>query len=536
MRITVAIVTTLLGLLQLTISSEKSQVQIGLTNAPSVKLHVKSKRRAVTLHGKTEFDIYATPVVSPNGTSMYYNSYAKFIDEDSEFIYTIIDGAFYLTTKDASNTPTVQCLSSSILPFHEILPALNDVTSIPSASIGNDFVECTRGNLFETSFLSVQYAICASGKAGFTVHGSDLEISVAYLDEPVRIQKPELADESNLCEPIEMATSISPTALALITGDTVRTSVSRRLKFKWPWEKKFHLDMKPSECNKCLHTPRPCIFFHGLGNGREEAELQDTPKLISTQYGDMRGHGPCCSTLKYAVLNTNDFGWTNDTLQQKFCDHMYTMSPTSNKTNKIVRDTIVVTHSMGGLVLSAAIASGKCKLANTASWVVLSPPMAGSMASDFVVDACDKGTPDFAVNLLELVGQCPVTVARQTTFRLGGRYITPSLEAAYLAAQKAFRKNAFAVLCSDYFLGLVSRLQALCVLAGTVIPHRSLKNDGLVEFESCLGGLDSSMFGDNYMDTYYRAQVNHGDSAFLAADSWLSDAQKPHKWFECLPL
>ncbi|KAG2967736.1 hypothetical protein PC129_g19547, partial [Phytophthora cactorum] len=36
------------------------------------------------LHGQTEFDIYATPIVSANGASVLYNSYATFHDDDAE--------------------------------------------------------------------------------------------------------------------------------------------------------------------------------------------------------------------------------------------------------------------------------------------------------------------------------------------------------------------------------------------------------------------------------------------------------------------
>ncbi|KAH7484621.1 uncharacterized protein KRP23_3680 [Phytophthora ramorum] len=48
---------------------------------------------------------------------------------------------------------------------------------------------------------------------------------------------------------------------------------------------------------------------------------------------------------------------------------------------------------------------------------------------------------------------------------------------------------------------------------GLVIPHHSSKNDGIVEFQSCVGDLDASKFDTTYASTC---------------------AQKPLKWFECL--
>ncbi|KAG2771212.1 hypothetical protein Pcac1_g17833 [Phytophthora cactorum] len=88
-------------------------------------------------------------------------------------------------------------------------------------------------------------------------------------------------------------------------------------------------------------------------------ELQDTPKMTKEKFGDIGDHAPCCTTVKYAVLNTVDAGWTNDTLLQKFCDFSLSMSGSSDLTSRTISDTIVVTHSMGGLVMANALATGK---------------------------------------------------------------------------------------------------------------------------------------------------------------------------------
>ncbi|EEY70530.1 uncharacterized protein PITG_05957 [Phytophthora infestans T30-4] len=259
--------------------------------------------------------------------------------------------------------------------------------------------------------------------------------------------------------------------------------------------------MESTQCEKCPTTPRPCIFLHGLDNPNDVKELQDTPKLTRSKFGDMHGHAPCCSTIKYAVVNTIDAGWTNDTLQHKYCDYALSMSDSSDVATGTIDKTIVVTHSMGGLVMAHALATGKCRFSDTTSWVSLSPPMAGSMAVDYLME-----------------------------------FSSPSIDAAYAAAQKAYRKNVTAAMCSDSYVGLFSTYQAVCILAGTVIPHKSKKNDGLVEFDSCLGGLDENLFGNHYLDTFYRPKLNHADTAFLNGDGILKNSQKPRKWFECLQL
>ncbi|OWY99879.1 hypothetical protein PHMEG_00029043, partial [Phytophthora megakarya] len=145
------------------------------------------KRKSAKLHGQSEFDIYANPVVSATGDSVLYNSYATFVQDKSEFTYSLFDGAAYLTTNELFKTESVRCLPPNTLPFDNILPALNNVEPIPSASLGKSSVECTSGNLFKTSFAGVKYAICASGKTGFTAYSSDLDIAVEYLDARVTI-------------------------------------------------------------------------------------------------------------------------------------------------------------------------------------------------------------------------------------------------------------------------------------------------------------------------------------------------------------
>lgn len=62
-----------------------------------------------------------------------------------------------------------------------------------------------------------------------------------------------------------------------------------------------------------------------------------------------------------------DFSWTNDSLQQKFCDRVLRLSETSDKETSVIEDTVVVTHSMAGLVMSMALATGKCSFGEGSS-------------------------------------------------------------------------------------------------------------------------------------------------------------------------
>ncbi|CAI5735885.1 unnamed protein product [Peronospora destructor] len=181
------------------------------------------------LHGISQFDVYANPLVSDKGDTVLYNGYTTFTEGPLRFTYSLVDGASYLvTTNRSSDAKTVRCIPPSTLPFNDMLPACNALTPIPSASIGGKAIECKIGNLFKTSFAGVQYAVCLAGKLGFTAYTSAMTIGVTYLDNPVNVPKTKLNDGSS-CNAIANAVGMTPTALAMLSGSEVPVSTSRIL-------------------------------------------------------------------------------------------------------------------------------------------------------------------------------------------------------------------------------------------------------------------------------------------------------------------
>ncbi|POM66969.1 Hypothetical protein PHPALM_17107 [Phytophthora palmivora] len=142
---------------------------------------------------------------------------------------------------------------------------------------------------------------------------------------------------------------------------------------------------------------------------------------------------------------------------------------TSDMDTGIIANTIVVTHSMGGLVMASALASGKCNFAESTSWVSISAPMMGRMAGDIVQDICN--------------GSLFRTKMKSTANK------------ANALARKAHREKVTAVLCSTSYHGAISKCYPSC---SVMIPQKSIENDALVEFKSCLGG-NPTLFGDSYL-------------------------------------
>ncbi|KAE8993942.1 hypothetical protein PF010_g18682 [Phytophthora fragariae] len=498
-----------------------------LADAPSLRLQFTLKRDSMKIYGQSQFYVFANPVVSSDNTSVLYDGYAAFMDGTKDYTLMLVNGIAYFVTStvgDTSGSQTAQCLSSSLLPpLNSIVEALNGATVIAGASAGNDTITCASGDLFQATLGDATFVVCSSGSNGFTIYGSDLDISVEYLDSPVTITAPTLSDDAALsCETVVTATTVTSTTLALLTGQSVSSSRSRKLKSEAT------TTLASSSCT-CQSIRRPCIFFHGLGSSTEQTTLQSS----SSYFGDLSKSAPCCSSIKYAVLNTVSTPWTDATLQQKVCNFALSVSSTSSSSSKTIADTIIVTHSMGGLMMAGALANSRCKFASSTTWVSLSAPMTGSMGSDYLQNAC-SGKNVFLQAVANLIGQCPASNAILGMSYEDESHSTSALNSAYVAAQSAFRANVDAAMCSDNYSGLLSTDQVVYKLAGSLIPHKSDQNDGVVEYKSCAGGLSTSKFGNTYDDTFYLTGLNHADTAFRHGDALVVNSQKPVKWFECL--
>uniref|UniRef100_A0AAV1UF76 Uncharacterized protein n=1 Tax=Peronospora matthiolae TaxID=2874970 RepID=A0AAV1UF76_9STRA len=285
----------------------------------------------------------------------------------------------------------------------------------------------------------------------------------------------------------------------------------------------------PTSC-KCKSTPRPCLFIHGEGSEVEEEELQHGCKL----FGDMDGHAPCCSSIKYTSLDTVNSGWTNETLQEKVCSHALSMSESSSVAKGTIKDTILVTHSMGALIVAGAVANGKCTIDSSTTWVSMSAPMNGTMASNYAQDRCSDDDMQAFNRVLTLIGSCPTGKATKSIAYMGGKYSSLELNKAFVAAQEVYRDHVSAVMCSIDNIGITSPSLLQYVFAGRTIDHGTDEHDGVVTYESCRGGLPASKFSNRPESKFYASKCNHDDTAFLNGDGFFDDALKPVQWFECL--
>ncbi|CAI5702472.1 unnamed protein product [Peronospora effusa] len=297
-----------------------------------------------------------------------------------------------------------------------------------------------------------------------------------------------------------MRLQIPTLALALFAATTsannLQTPSHRGLKAE-------SLDFLSYKC-KCKSKIRKCLFIHGELHSKHHDDLQDK----SDYFGDMKHHAPCCSTIKYVSLDTETVGWTDEDLQETVCKHALSMSDKSDHTKKVIKDTILVTYSMGAPILAGAVANKKCKIEKKAR----------------------RGTFQAAMLLL---GKCPVKAGLKSLAFMGGHYSSKELNTAYEDAQDVYRKYVTAAMCSNSFEGLISGDQIKYAGLATFAGHQSKKNDGFVTFESCRGGLDAEKFHDDPTSAFYVSKCNHADTKFQHMDDLFKKSKKPKRWFEC---
>ncbi|EGZ17553.1 hypothetical protein PHYSODRAFT_262464 [Phytophthora sojae] len=495
----------------------------GASFLPSLKLGFKVHRSTMQVFGTSTFDVFVKPV--QRGSSVTFDGKASFEQDGTTYNFVLIDNVpYYEVVSSTSNSTT--CLPTDNVPsVPDIVEALASATAVSSVNTDQD-ISCTNGTWLSTSFAGEPYVLCTGAEAdsgNFMVYGEDLSVSFEYFTEDVSIAKPTNAPSD--CEAVT-GDSVALSSLGQIYGLT--TSGSRRaLK-----EEAGAAHLASSKCT-CQGTTRPCLFFHGMDVAADGGIVDEY-----SFFGDIKEHAPCCSSFHFAILNTVDYAWYNDTLQQKACNAA--MNVTTGRTDSgetVINDLIVVAHSMGNSMFAGALATGKCSIGKNVDWVALSGPMKGSMGSDFIYQICGSSSSDSDTLLAKfggLIGQCPGTTTRRSLVYDGGKYCDAACSLRYAAARAMYAKYVTAGICGTTYNGLISKEYAGLLAGGLLIPHHSSKNDGIVEFQSCVGDLDASKFDTTYASTWYAAKLNHADTTFHDGDGLFSSAQKPLKWFECL--
>lgn len=254
-----------------------SSIATETTQWPSLRFHFTLKRSSMKAFGQSEFDMFANPIVSGKKDKVLYDVYATFTEGTTLYNYTLIESVAHSSSTpysgnpadDSKATPTVTCLDSEAVKLpaiNAIVSAINGATAVSGTS--DKSINCSSGSLFKVTVNGIDFALCASGSTGFTMQGTDMDITVEFLESAIDIQTPTTTAKGGECMKVASASSITSIGKSLLTGQSVPKH-ERSLKAA------FEFSFRDEPTCTCKSKPRPCIFIHGLGVKQEVAENQD---------------------------------------------------------------------------------------------------------------------------------------------------------------------------------------------------------------------------------------------------------------------
>ncbi|CAK4681471.1 unnamed protein product [Aphanomyces euteiches] len=485
-----------------------------IQQTPGLKVNIKALRSSMQVNGKSEVTVYIVPRAAQNASSAL--EFDAILTQEGDQVteqYVLLDNRGYWSVSSGETLLRSGCLDASqIPPVQLVQTSLEKSRIVSDVVVDGSVVEmgCESGQLLKLSFAGETFVFCNSNTNQLShARGNDLELSVEYLRDPTLV--PDIVAPSDLNCPLVQT--------ALPNLETAPTSSKNHLE---SIAGSAHLEA--SSCG-CKGPKKPCLFVHGVGQ-KTSGPLTDT---FADYWGSIDEHAPCCTTIKFAHMDTVSRGWDDASLQQEFCNLALQVA-TGNSGNTI-GNLILTTHSMGNMFASAALVNNKCQFSSGVTWVSLAGPMQGSKSANLLVEKCKSGGwGDLAIKgILNLVGQCPaqpgyLSLLHQST-------VDANRKNQFLAILSKRAQYVSKIVCGTSAVGLVTTDAALKIV-GDLSKHDAA-NDGLVDINSCQAGYGTKGFGTTTSSANYQAALNHRDITFRNGDGWFGDDRKPIKWFEC---
>jgi hypothetical protein len=291
---------------------------------------------------------------------------------------------------------------------------------------------------------------------------------------------------------------------------------------------------------QAIEPTKTCVFLHGVGQTLQEKgpPVDQFPDY----WGSVHTYTPQCRERIFIREETKGRGWNSLELQKSYCAVALYGSRNSTVQDSIIRDTILFVHSMGNLVLSAAIKNGFCEIdTNTTSWYQIMGPFGGTKVVPMLEDICRAaGT-----------GEWPVTKAKLYRYVADvGGYCVPNTNHAYPAywtMKPSFCNNVtqecvddlYSIahtrikgsMCGNSAYGVNSRYSPVLKVLSMLVGYGE-DNDGMVPYDSsCMRSSNGTTFGTSFKDNYYLSAINHSDGTCRNGDSYFSGSASPCSYY-----
>ncbi|KAL0483659.1 hypothetical protein AKO1_013911 [Acrasis kona] len=279
-----------------------------------------------------------------------------------------------------------------------------------------------------------------------------------------------------------------------------------------------------------------CVFLHGVGQYLvEKGPISDQ---FVQYWGNVHKYTPQCKERLFIKEETKGRGWNDVELQRAYCD----VALNKNSTDMMIRDTVLFVHSMGNLVLSAAIKNGFCDIdVNTTSWYQLMGPFGGTKAVVRLEEVCEGSEsgkwPVSKAKLYRYVadkgGYCVAGTNHSypSYLTLVPSYCTQITQECIDDLYKIASSRIKGSMCGISAYGLTSVYSAALKILSEIVDFGE-SSDGLVPISSCQRASQDRTFTSNYRDAWYAVAANHADGTCRNGDSYFSDAASPCSYYK----
>lgn len=263
-----------------------------------------------------------------------------------------------------------------------------------------------------------------------------------------------------------------------------------------------------------------CVFIHG--SGVKDTQPADTNDTMGYWGGleHISKYTPYCASRHFLHQNTAKRGWDDGEVLKATCD-----LAVGEASGGSIRDTVVISHSMGNLIFAQALRQNLCSFdAGTSKWLSLEAPWWGSEACDVLKHLCSNTTSQRLWQwIAKKAHYCDPDVPGEVN--LGYKTMSPEYPALQGLVEIAERYVHKAI-CGSSAFGLTSKYSA----ALDAIAHEvryGAPNDGMVRVDSCK--LPGRQYESHHSAPFYLAEINHADGTCREGDSkkaqpcaWLS--------------
>jgi len=264
-----------------------------------------------------------------------------------------------------------------------------------------------------------------------------------------------------------------------------------------------------------------CIFLHGVG---QEVTLPPSDDWVE-YWGQVHLYTPQCRVRKFIKQESQNRGWDDSELQKEFCKLALWGQPEGDK---LIRNKLLFVHSMGNMVLEAAIKKGLCDVdMSSTSWFNIQGPVAGSKAATWLDAICrENGKLNWPYKFIaEMGGYCqPGKNVPYVAYK--------SLQPDHPGLQDLapiVRDRVKGMLCGGSSYGLQTRYGIALYSLALMVGYGE-DNDGMVGFSSCSLGMKDK-FQSDFNHPFYLSYVNHADGTSRNGEGWWSLGRKPLSWF-----